>query len=129
MRSGRREFRPHRRGAGGSTRRITTSLPANGTSSGASEMCARRFTRYHFDMLNASRLVGTHDVLFVTLDTLRYDVAANLHAAGRTPNLSAHLPHGWEKRHTPGSFTFAAHAAFFAGFLPTPATPGKHPRL
>jgi hypothetical protein len=28
------------------------------------------------------------------------------------------------RRHSPGSFTFAAHAAFFAGFLPTPAEPG-----
>ena len=37
-------------------------------------------------------------------------------------------PGGWEKRHTPGNFTFAAHAAFFAGFLPTPARPGRHPR-
>lgn len=81
-------------------------------------------------MLNAAELVGTHDVLFVTLDTLRYDVAARLHAAGRTPRLAAALPAGgWEKRHTPGSFTFAAHAAFFAGFLPTPARPGRHPRL
>ena len=81
-------------------------------------------------MLNARRMVGTHDVLFVTLDTLRYDVAARLYAAGRTPNLSAVLPPGgWEKRHTPGNFTFAAHAAFFAGFLPTPAEPGRHPRL
>ena len=26
------------------------------------------------------------------------------------------------------TFTYAAHAAFFAGFLPTPACPGKHPR-
>jgi arylsulfatase A-like enzyme len=81
-------------------------------------------------MLDAARLIGTHDVLFVTLDTLRYDVAANLCAAGRTPNLTAMLPGGrWEKRHSPGNFTFAAHAAFFAGFLPTPAAPGKHPRL
>lgn len=80
-------------------------------------------------MLAASRLVGTHDVLLVTLDTLRYDVAARLHAAGRTPCLSAFLPPGgWERRHTPGTFTFAAHAAFFAGFLPTPVTPGRHPR-
>jgi arylsulfatase A-like enzyme len=79
--------------------------------------------------VNASRLVGTHDILFITLDTLRYDVAAQLHAAGHTPKLSAILPNGWEKRHTPGNFTFAAHAAFFAGFLPTPVTPGKHPRL
>ena len=32
-------------------------------------------------------------------------------------------------RHTPGSFTYAAHQAFFAGFLPTPARPGPSPRL
>ncbi len=89
-----------------------------------------RAVRYHSTMLNASRLIGTHDVLVVTLDTLRYDVAADLHARCRTPNLSAILPAGgWEKRHTPGSFTFAAHSAFFAGFLPTPTAPGKHPRL
>ena len=80
-------------------------------------------------MLAASRLVGTHDVLLVTLDTLRYDVATGLHATGRTPHLAAVLPPGgWERRHTPGNFTLAAHAAFFAGFLPTPARPGRHPR-
>src|SRR5215218_4454443 len=72
--------------------------------------------------VNARQLVGTHDVLFVTLDTLRYDVAVECLAAGRTPHLAAVLPGGmWEKRHTPGSFTYAAHHAFFAGFLPTPA--------
>jgi hypothetical protein len=81
-------------------------------------------------MLDANRLIGTHDVLFVTLDTLRYDVAQQLHEEGRTPNLSAVLsPDGWERRHSPGNFTFAAHAAFFAGFLPTPVRPGRHPRL
>ena len=80
-------------------------------------------------MQEVNRLVGTHDILFITLDTLRYDVAQQLHLEGRTPSLSAHLPpEGWERRHTPGNFTFAAHAAFFAGFLPTPARPGKHPR-
>ncbi len=80
--------------------------------------------------LDAGRLVGTHDILFITLDTLRYDVAMQLHAAGRTPCLSSLLPtNGWEKRHTPGSFTFAAHAAFFAGFLPTPVVAARHPRL
>ncbi len=81
-------------------------------------------------MLDARRMLGTHDVLFVTLDTLRYDVAAACLAEGRTPHLAAVLPGGtWERRHTPGSFTYAAHAAFFAGFLPTPAAPGRHPRL
>ena len=66
-------------------------------------------------------LIGSHDVLLVTLDTLRYDVAAELATAGRTPQLSAVLPDGrWERRHSPASFTYAAHHAFFAGFLPTP---------
>jgi arylsulfatase A-like enzyme len=75
-------------------------------------------------------LIGGHDLLFVTLDTLRYDVAAELLAAGRTPNLARVLPGGvWERRHTPASFTYAAHHAFFAGFLPTPVTPGPHERL
>jgi hypothetical protein len=74
--------------------------------------------------INARRLVGTHDVLFVTLDTLRYDVARDMLAAGRTPNLARWLPGGmWERRHTAGSFTYSAHHAFFAGFLPTPADP------
>jgi hypothetical protein len=81
-------------------------------------------------MLNMHNVVGTHDVVFITLDTLRYDVAQKLWAEGRTPHLAKLLPAtGWEKRHTPGSFTYAAHAAFFAGFLPTPVTPGRHPRL
>jgi hypothetical protein len=81
-------------------------------------------------MIDANALVGTHDILWVTLDTLRYDVARDLLAAGRTPNLAAVLPGGrWEERHSPGTFTYAAHQAFFAGFLPTPAAPGVHARL
>jgi hypothetical protein len=81
-------------------------------------------------MLDMNRLIGSHDILFVTLDTLRYDVARDALAAGMTPNLAGLLPGGtWERRHSPGSFTFAAHQAFFAGFLPTPARPGRHQRL
>lgn len=74
-------------------------------------------------------IVGTHDLALITLDTLRYDVAAEELAAGRTPNFAALLANGWERRHSPGTFTYAAHAAFFAGFLPTPAHQGPHPRL
>ena len=75
-------------------------------------------------------LIGSHDLLFVTLDTLRYDVAAAALAEGRTPTLARVLPGGrWERRHSPASFTYAAHHAFFAGFLPTPVTPGPHERL
>lgn len=81
-------------------------------------------------MINARELVGSHDILFVTLDTLRYDVARNMLALGHTPNLAAVLPGGrWEARHSPGNFTYAAHHAFFTGFLPTPVAPGPHPRL
>src|SRR5262245_7434368 len=81
-------------------------------------------------ILDARSLIGAHDVLFITLDTLRYDVARDALAEGRTPNLAAILPDGmWEARHSPGNFTYAAHHAFFAGFLPTPAEPGRHPRL
>jgi hypothetical protein len=80
-------------------------------------------------MIDAGALIGTHDVLLMTIDTLRYDVARDAIRSGRTPNLSAVLPGGdWERRHSPASFTYAAHQAFFAGFLPTPIAPGKHPR-
>ncbi len=81
-------------------------------------------------MINANYIVGHYDIAFVVLDTLRYDVARDALRAGRTPNLAAILPNGqWEMRHTPGNFTYAAHQAFFAGYLPTPALPGRHPRL
>jgi hypothetical protein len=81
-------------------------------------------------MINARALIGTHDLLFVTLDSLRYDVARDALAAGRAPNLASVLPGGrWEERHSPGNFTYAAHQAFFAGFLPTPVAPGRHGRL
>ena len=83
--------------------------------------------------MNVKELVGRANIVFITLDTLRYDVAAACWDAGRIPNLARLMPPaGWEKRHSPGSFTFAAHQAFFAGFLPTPVVPnpagGPHPR-
>ncbi len=81
-------------------------------------------------MLNARALIPGHDVLFVSLDSLRFDVAQDAWLAGKTPNLARVLPSsGWEMRHSPGTFTFASHMAFFAGFLPTPIAPRTHPRL
>ncbi len=81
-------------------------------------------------IIDMNRLIGSHDIVLITLDTLRYDVAQAAFEQGELPMLSRHLPeHGWEQRHTPGSFTYAAHHAFFAGYLPTPARPGRHPRL
>jgi hypothetical protein len=81
-------------------------------------------------MLDAAACIGSHDILLITLDTLRFDVAARALAEGRTPFLASVLPDAkWQRRHSPGSFTWAAHQAFFAGFLPTPAEPGPHERL
>lgn len=81
-------------------------------------------------VLDMHTIVGSHDLLFITLDTLRYDAAQRCFHEGRLPVLARHLPaSGWALRHTPASFTYAAHQAFFAGFLPTPAAPGPHPRL
>jgi len=81
-------------------------------------------------MLDAKDHIGTRDILFITFDTLRYDVAKAAMDRGQTPFLKTLLPNGvWEARHTPGSFTYAAHQAFFAGFLPTPEIGGRHERL
>jgi hypothetical protein len=74
-------------------------------------------------MTSASR-----DILMVTLDALRFDTAERCFREARTPNLAQRIPQGWEPRHTPGSFTYAAHAAFFAGFWPTPIHCGTHTR-
>lgn len=80
--------------------------------------------------VNMNHIVGSHHLVLVTLDTLRYDAARAALAEGMTPGFAGLLPGGvWELRHSPGSFTYAAHQAFFAGFLPTPAIPGKHARL
>ncbi|MEZ5300840.1 MAG: hypothetical protein R3F11_09340 [Verrucomicrobiales bacterium] len=74
----------------------------------------------HLDM---NTIAGARDIALIVLDTLRFDVADAEMRAGRTPNFAALFPGGWERRHSPGSFTYAAHHAFFAGFLPTPADP------
>ncbi|MBT2395647.1 STM4013/SEN3800 family hydrolase [Streptomyces sp. ISL-100] len=82
-------------------------------------------------MINASQVIesGT-SILFVTLDSLRYDVARTALDVGLTPNLARLLPEGgWEQRETPGSFTLPAHMAFFSGFLPKLPTPEQPPRL
>ena len=82
------------------------------------------------DALDMNRVIGTHDVVFITLDTLRFDVAQAAFERGDLPVLSRYLPPGgWERRHSPSSFTYAAHHAFFSGYLPTPPEPGRHPRL
>lgn len=73
--------------------------------------------------VDMNQIVGSHDLAFVVLDALRFDVAHDEMQKGQTPNLSRLLSGNWQKCHSPGSFTFASHSAFFAGFLPTPADP------
>ena len=72
--------------------------------------------------MDMNRVVGTHDILMLCFDTLRYDVSKAEEAAGRTPVLNSHGGL-WEKRHAPGNFTYPSHFAIFAGFLPSPAEP------
>jgi arylsulfatase A-like enzyme len=79
--------------------------------------------------VNMNEVVGKNNIVLITLDTLRYDVAVGALNKGLTPNFAKLLPGGWEERHSPATFTYAAHQAFFSGFLPTPASPGKHERL
>ncbi|MBY0233279.1 MAG: hypothetical protein K2W96_28700, partial [Gemmataceae bacterium] len=76
-------------------------------------------------MTDLHPLLGEANVLFLTFDCLRHDVAVRAAEAGLLP----FLPRPWEKRETPGTFTLPAHLAFFHGFLPTPLGPGPHPRL
>ncbi len=76
-----------------------------------------------------NEVARTMNVVMVTLDSLRYDVAHELFQQGQLPQFAQYCPEGWTRCHSPGSFTYAAHQAFFAGFLPTPADQPKAGRL
>ena len=84
----------------------------------------------HKNDFDLACLIHEVDLLFITLDTLRFDVAQQAWQQGKLATLSQYLgAGGWECRHSPASFTYAAHHAFFSGYLPTPIAPGRHPRL
>ncbi|NJP46083.1 STM4013/SEN3800 family hydrolase [Actinacidiphila epipremni] len=82
-------------------------------------------------MIDAAEIIRTQTgILFVTLDSLRYDTARTAYDNGLTPHLASLLPEGgWERRQTPGTFTLPAHIAFFSGFLPKLPRPEQPPRL
>ena len=81
-------------------------------------------------MRNFKSLLGEANLLFVTLDTLRFDAAQTAWREGRLTTLQPYLGDaGWQLRHTPASFTYAAHHAFFSGFLPTPVSDPSQARL
>lgn len=79
--------------------------------------------------MNMQEIAKHMHVLFITLDSLRYDAAEKLFRANKTPHFQQFFPGGWQRCASPGSFTYAAHHAFFAGFLPTPVSDPKAPRL
>ncbi len=66
--------------------------------------------------VDMNRVVGSCDILFICLDTLRYDAAVQEEKAGGTPILNQYG--SWEKCQAPGNFTYPSHHAMFAGFLP-----------
>ena len=69
-------------------------------------------------IMNMNDVVGRDDLMLITFDTLRFDVAQDAWRNGETPNLGRRLPPtGWQRRHSPASFTFAAHAGFFRRVL------------
>ncbi|WP_331508952.1 STM4012 family radical SAM protein [Lachnoclostridium edouardi] len=62
------------------------------------------------------QVVGKQDILFVCLDTLRFDAALEEERLGGTPVLNQYGP--WKKCQAAGNFTYPSHQAMFAGFLP-----------
>ena len=66
--------------------------------------------------VDMNQVVGNMDILFICLDTLRYDAAICEEEAGATPVLNRYGK--WEKRQAPGNFTYPSHHAMFAGFFP-----------
>ena len=71
----------------------------------------------NINQINMNEIVGTHDILFVCLDTLRYDVAKEAETKNETPYINQYG--SWEKCYAPGNFTYPSHHAMFAGFLPS----------
>lgn len=72
------------------------------------------------DGIDMKEVVGTHDILFICLDTLRYDVATEEETKGTTPVLNRYGK--WTKCFAPANFTYPSHHAMFAGFMPPPVT-------
>lgn len=66
--------------------------------------------------VDMNQVVGSHHIIFLCLDALRYDVAKEEEERGTTPVLNSHG--SWSRCQATGNFTFPAHQALFAGFFP-----------
>ncbi|MET7989062.1 STM4013/SEN3800 family hydrolase [Streptomyces sp. NPDC005281] len=68
-------------------------------------------------------MAGT-DIFFVTLDSLRHDVAHRDLQEGRTPRLAGLLPGGqWQRQQTPGTFTLPVQWRSCPASCPNPPGP------
>ena len=59
---------------------------------------------------------SSESVLFISLDSCRYDTFAAAHAAGSVPHLAGIGP--LHRAQAPSHFTYGSHAAFWMGFTP-----------
>jgi len=66
--------------------------------------------------INMEEIAGSHHILFICIDALRYDVAYEEEKNGGTPVLNKYGK--WRKCQAPGNFTYPSHQAMFAGFFP-----------
>ncbi len=64
--------------------------------------------------------MAVNDVLFITLDSCRYDTFTHCHRVGSLPFISSVGP--LHRAISPSYFTYGSHAAFWMGF--TPGVPG-----
>lgn len=66
--------------------------------------------------VDMKQVVGSHHIVFLCLDALRYDVAKEEEDRGNTPILNFYG--SWIRCQATGNFTYPAHQALFAGFFP-----------
>ena len=74
--------------------------------------------------VDMNQIVGSHHILFLCLDALRYDVAKEEEQRGNTPILNQFGE--WQKCQAVGNFTYPAHQGMFAGFFPCFLDAKKH---
>ena len=68
------------------------------------------------DILDMNKIVGNYHILFVCIDSLRFDIAYEEEKNGGIPILNRYG--SWRKCQAAGNFTYPSHQAMFAGFLP-----------
>lgn len=70
--------------------------------------------------IDMNEIVKDHNILFICLDTLRYDVAKKAEQECKIPTLNKYGK--WEECIAAGNFTYPSHHTMFIGFLPAPKT-------